>query len=74
MLSGDAKWDARKSALTQGPTEKSRPATFEAGIAQWYVVSLIFMVWFAWQSWELLALLDMSSVPSTEILESQDIL
>lgn len=67
-------WDAGKSALTQCPTEKSRPVTFEAGITQWFVVNLIFMVWFACQPWELFALLDTSSAPSTEILESHDIL
>lgn len=67
-------WDARKSALIQCPTEKSRPVTSEAGITQWYVVNLIFVVGFACQPWELLALLDMSSTLSTEILENQDIL
>lgn len=64
--------DARKSALTQCPTEKSRPVTFEAGIMRRYVVNLIFVVWFACQPWELLALLDISSALSTEILENQD--
>lgn len=44
LLAGDMMWDARKSALTQCPTEMSRPVTFEAGVTHWYVANLIFML------------------------------
>lgn len=44
LLAGDMLWDARKSALTQCPTEMSRPVTFEAGITHWYIANLIFML------------------------------